>query len=233
MLGEIPKTFDSTPLPWHVWRTDRDQQTRYVVLLGGTAATIPGGASARVHLFDRSGKSIDAWSFNVGWRIFLYDASFEYSTALASNLIVLHTAKTINGRDVAKEILAIDKDRPLLVRLENSKGETIPNEYIISEIEVNVTPNAKSVEVFVTLLESSDKADVLSALVFLGGRHLDDPRWIRLPGPHESKYAAVFQEVIGDPRIQASIMRLTMSDNDWIKQAARLAARGPRDRLLE
>jgi hypothetical protein len=232
MLGEIPPALDSTPQPWHVWKTSHEGRTRYAVLLGGMGAGIPGGASARVQLFDGSGKSIDAWSFQVGWRIFLGGASFEYSRALDSDLIVLHTAGVINGRDVGKEIFAIGNDRLRLVRLENSKGAITQSEYVYPQVEVNVVPDATSLVQFASLLESSDKADALSALVFLGGRHLDDAARMSLPEPHESKYAKLFQEVIGDPRIHVLIERLTTSDNKWIAQAAKLAARGSRERPL-
>jgi hypothetical protein len=78
------------------------------------------------------------------------------------------------------------------------------------------------------LLESRDKADVLSALVFLGGRHLAGSDSIRGDG----RYAKLFQELMDSPRIHALIDRLSASDNDWIKQAAKLAARPPRERLL-
>jgi len=49
-------------------------------------------------------------------------------------------------------------------------------------------------------------------------------------GPHESQYAGLFQKLVGDPGIHDLIERLGKSDNEWIRQAAQLAARGPRDR---
>ncbi len=233
MLGEIPKGDLLPPSPWHVWRTSRAGRTRYVVVLGEDLFIIPGECTARILLLDASGGRINGWSFQAGWRLFLTDASFEPSANVAGDLVVLRTERAINGRDIAKEYFAIGDDRLRLVRLENSKGEAVQNEYVFPNYELGIAPDAKSPDQFVALLESSDKADVLSALVFLGGQHLDDARRMSLPEPHESKYAALFQEAIGDPRIQASILRLTMSDNEWIRQAARLAARGPRERLFE
>jgi hypothetical protein len=126
----------------------------------------------------------------------------------------------------------VGHDRLRLVRLEDSKGEGVQNEYVYPNYEIGLPPDAKNTNEFANLLESSDEADVLSALVFLGGQHLDEPLRRLLPGPHESKYAALFQEVIGDPRIHALIERLTTSDNEWIAQAAKLATRAPRDRPL-
>jgi hypothetical protein len=191
-----------------------------VVLLGEPLIIIPGGSSARVQLLDRSGKSIGAWSFQAGWRLDPVDASIGYSKALESNLIVLSTARVINGRDIAKEYFAVDKDRLRLVRLENSKGEGVQNEYVLPNYEIGIVPDAKNVDQFAGLLESSDKADILSALVFLGGSQAD------------GKYATLFQQLMDSPRIHALIERLTASDNEWTAQAAKLAARGPHERPL-
>ena len=83
------------------------------------------------------------------------------------------------------------------------------------------------------MLDSNDKADVLSALVFLGGRHIDEPARRLLPEPHESRYAEQFRQLIGDPRIRDLIARLSNSDNEWVKQAARLAGREPNERLIQ
>lgn len=67
---------------------------------------------------------------------------------------------------------------------------------------------------------------MLSALVFLGGRHRAEPGYSGDPD------GRLFQQLMESPRIHALIERLTASDNDWIAQAAKLAARGPRDRPL-
>jgi hypothetical protein len=104
------------------------------------------------------------------------------------------------------------------VRLENSNGESTPNEYRNANLEIGIVPDAKNVNQFAGLLESIDKADVLSALVFLGGRH---------------EYSGLFQELMDSPLIHELIERLGGSANDWIRQAAKLAARSPRERLLQ
>src|ERR1022692_4089462 len=82
------------------------------------------------------------------------------------------------------------------------------------------------------MLESGDKAVVLSALTFLGGRHLTEPSRHFAPEPQESKYADVFQRLMENPRIRELIGDLTKSVNAWVRQAAVLAAREPRERQL-
>jgi len=47
------------------------------------------------------------------------------------------------------------------------------------------------------------------------------------PGPHESKYAELFRGLIGNPRTDELIAPLSNSDNEWVRQGALFAARGP------
>jgi hypothetical protein len=229
LVGNIPKGYAGKPVPWYVWKTNSDGRTRYVVLLGERLAIIPGNSSACVQLFDSKARRINSWSFQTGHRLDLIDASIEYSSNLASDLIVIHTVPFINGLNVAKEYFAISGDRLRLVRMENDNGVLVQNEYAFPVYEIGLVPHAKSVDEWAGLLESKDKADVLSALVFLGGRHIDGP------GPDlgaRSNYAPLFQQLLSNPRIREIIERFGNSDDDWIKQGAGLAARGPRERLL-
>jgi hypothetical protein len=233
MLGEIPKGAMMQPVPWHVWKTSSEGPTRYVVLLGEPPFGVPAGSSASVQLLDTTGKGIGAWSFQTGWRNVFVGASLESSDGLGSDVLVIETAPVINGRDIVREYFSIGNERVRLIRLQDSKNRAVQNEYVFPNFEIGVIPDAQSVEQFARLLESTDKADVLSVLVFLSGRHLAEPRRAFVPESQESKYAALFQEVIGDSRIHTLIERLTTSDDEWIKQAAKLAARGPRERLLQ
>jgi len=177
---------------------------------------IPGGSSACLQLFDAAMNSINSWSFQVGWRPSLLDATIEYSNEFARDLIVFHTAPVINGRNITKEYFALGNDRLRFIRLENDKGELARNEYVFPNYEIGIAPDAHTVEQWSALLESKDKADVLSALVFLGGKHIDEHG--------ESNYAALFRELIGSPRIHGVIEHLKNSDSEWVKQAALQAA---------
>jgi hypothetical protein len=146
---------------------------------------------------------------------------------------VVRTAPVINGRDVAKEYFSFGDDRLRVVRLEDSKGAAVQNDYIFQNSEIGIVPSAQTVQDWAGLLRSEDKADVLSALVFLGGRHLDEQERMALPEPHESKYAALFQELLADVTIRGLIAQLGTSRDPWIRDAAILASRGPRQRRIQ
>jgi hypothetical protein len=232
-LGEVPKGYMLEPAPWHVWQINRDGQTRYVVLLGQDLGIIPGGTSACFQLFDANGKRMISRCFQTGWRNTLAEASIDYSTNLASDLVVLHTHAVINGRPIAKEYFAISHDRIRLIRLESSKGDIVQNEYVFPNYEIGFVPEARTIDDWAGLLQSKDLADVLAALTFLGGRHLTEPERHFDSEPQKSQYSGLFQQLIGSPRIRELIAHLETSDNEWVRQAAALAARGPRERPLD
>lgn len=230
VVGVMPKGSILEPLPWHIWKTNHGGPARYVVLFGEEELIVPGGSSACVLLLDSALRRVNSWCFQTGWRITLADASFEFSRDLASDVIVLHMARFINGRNVAKEYFAIGGDRLRLVRMEDDKGNAVQNDYVLPNYEIGVVPAAKSEEQWAGMLESMDKGDVLSALVFLGGWHIDETRPALPSWPKESKYAGLFQQLLDSPRIREAIARLAHSENEWIRQAALLANRGPHDR---
>jgi hypothetical protein len=92
VIGKVPKGVMMEPVPWHVWKTNHNGVTRYVVLLGEEEMIVPGGSSACVLLFDTASKPINNWCFQTGWRITLDSASFEFSSDLG-DLIVLHMVR--------------------------------------------------------------------------------------------------------------------------------------------
>ncbi len=229
ILGPAPKldtlvlltSPKATPTAWHVWRAAPKGLNRYIVLSAAQMGTIPGISTARVQLLDDTRTIVRDWSFQTGWRNLLVEAAFEYSSTLETYLIVLRTAAYPKGHDLTKEYFSISGDTLRLVRMEDDHGHVVQNEYVSPNAEIGVVPDAKTASQWIGLLESSDKTDVLSALVFLGGRHRTSPE--------ESPYDRQFRELMDNPRVQELIRQLKMSDSNWIQQAAALAATGPRD----
>jgi hypothetical protein len=150
-----------------------------------------------------------------------------------SDVIVLKTARVVNGPNITREYFALSNDRLRFVRMENDKGIAVQNEYIFPNQEIGIVPAINTVDEWASLLESKDKADVLSALVFLGGRHLTEPERHFASEPQGSKWAGLFQQLVGSPLIRGLITRLSNSDDQWVRQAALLATRGPRERLFQ
>jgi hypothetical protein len=232
IIGKVPKGLMMEPGPWHVWKASGNGPSRYIVLLVESEVLIPGGSSACVLLFDGASKRLNSWCFQTGWRMTPDNASLTFSNDLATDLIVLHMGRFINGRDVAKEYFALGNDRLRLVRMENEKGEAVQNEYVFPNYEIGIIPAGETEGEWANMLGSADKAEVLSALVFLGGRHVTEAERHFAPGPAESKYGGLFQQLLSSPRIRELIERLSHSDNEWVREEASLAMRGPRERSL-
>jgi hypothetical protein len=230
IIGEVPKGDIVAPAPWHVWKTNRNGKTKYVVLLVESEMSVPGDSSACIRLFDGAARMIASWSFPTGHRMTPTRASMNFSSELEGDLIVIEMGRFINGRDVGREYFSLRDDRLQLVRIEDQKGKATQNEYVLSG-EIGIIPDANTADDWTRLLESKAKTDVLSALVFLGGRHLDGPDRDFGVGPHSGKYVGLFQQLVSNARIHETIERLSKGDDEWIRQAAQLAARGPRDRL--
>jgi hypothetical protein len=219
--------------PWYVWKTNQNGRTRYAVLLVRPEWIIPGGSTACIVLFGPTTRRIASWCFQTGWRMTPANASLESPAEVGSDLVVINMTRFINGRDVAKEYFTISNDQLRLVRLENHQGEAVQNEYVFPNSEIGLVPIATSVDGWADMLESRDNSVVLSALTFLGGRHLNEPIRRGLPELQESKYAELFEKLMGSARIHELIGNLANSDNAWVRQAAVMAAREPRERQLQ
>jgi len=208
--------------PWHVWATSRSLPERFLVFEGQPLYTIPGASSARIHAFDASNRKLKQWDFSTGWRIDLNHASMSYSDDLAAHLITIESSREINGRDVAKQYFTFTKDRLRFLRMEDSKGHILSNNYEYPNHTLGVVPEAKSHEDWAELLSSNSRSDVLSALTFLGGRHLDLRR--REPVYVENiEQARMVKELRIDKSIGKLVRLQAKSDFKWIAEAAGLA----------
>jgi hypothetical protein len=84
----------------------------------------------------------------------------------------------------------------------------VQNEYVFPNFEIGAAPSAHTVEAWASLLQSNDRSDVLSALVFLGGRHLAEQGRNLLAESKESRYAPLFQNLVTAAAIRDLISQL-------------------------
>lgn len=168
---------------------------------------------------------IDSQCFQTGWRIAPNEASFEYSNDLRSDLVTLQMDRFVNGPNVAKEYFVIADDRVPFVRIESDWGEAVQNNYVFPIAGIGMVPKVTTADEWARLLKSSDRADVLSGFVFLGGWHFWESE--------QSKYSRLFGSLVNSPVIRGLIHQLCQSDNEWVRQEAQLAARSPGGGLIQ
>jgi len=129
----------------------------------------------------------------------------------------------INGRDIARQYYALVGDTVTLIRLEDSRGEPVKN--IFGAPNHTIGPNlaGRSAAEWEKALGSTDSAETLSALAWLGGRHWD----IQKPLPeyeHEELAEAQLADSVRTRRsVQDAIHKLAKSKNRWVREAAELA----------
>ena len=223
LFDPITKLFG--PSPWYVWPVSKSGRKRFLVFEGQPLLSQPGVSTVRIHLFDASGKRMHQWAFSTGWRIDLDSASISYNQGLAAHVITINTSPAIHGREVAKQHFALVDDRLHFIRMEGPKGQVLDNDYEHPNKTLGNAPKAKSGEDWLRRLQSKNKCEVLAALMFLGGRHLDPPR--KEPGYHleEIEQARMVRKLRSDQKAAQFIRRYMKSDSKWIAEAATLASK--------
>ena len=222
LIRPLPDDFSHRLVPWYVWRMGEAGKPRYVVFEGQWLHIIPGNSSAAIHLFDEKGKKLDARYFLTGWRIDIWRAETSQDEELNEDIIEIRSRPVINGRSVKKQFFAFSANRLRFIRMEDFDGKLIRNWYRWPNHTIGVLPEADSVPGFVELLKSDEPADLLSALAFLGGSHLDPDN--PLPGHVEDlKQATLFRDLCRSPEVATLVKVHQPSNVKWVKEAADLA----------
>ena len=205
----------------------------YLVLFVEDELMVPGGSSACLQTFDKSGNRLLTSCFQSGWRMTPESASLEFSRDAVSEVLVLHLSQFIGGYDIARQYYAFDEHSLRLIRLEDSAGKAFPAEFVNPNFEIGPPPTtATTTAAWLALLDSRERSEVLSALTFLGGRHVDEVLTADDGTPRRSRYAATFLSLMDDPRIRERLEQHARSHEPWIREAALLALRPPTTREL-
>lgn len=211
--------------------TTQENLVRLVLVEGSTAIRIPGISKARIGIFDTEGRLLNSVELQTGWRILTTGAKILQKSPLDVPLIEVSTKNVINGRDVARELYGLIGVGVGLVRLEDSKGHILRNQYVATNWTIGPNLPTLHPKDWENSLMSDNPVDVLSTLVWLGGIHWDLkisrtwPDGRRDPSPEIKKHAIDVNQVRGLEAVQNKLKELTKSKNQWIKQAAELAIR--------
>ncbi len=156
-------------------------------------------------------------TFSLGWRDSLESASFERLPEVEGTVVVLK----MKG---LKQYCSVFEGRLRLIRLETHDGHLAPNIYYAPNITMGPRPVPRTAEEWEKSLSSPNAAEILDALVWLGGYHA--PPGAK-PVPmllHEDLVVAQLaydvQQRIG---VQSRIHELGQSSNAWVLEAAQAA----------
>jgi len=117
---------------------------------------------------------------------------------------------------------AVLDSSPVLIRLERPSGEGVPNVYRDAD-PIGAFPPLRIPENWEKRLSSESPAEILEALVWLGGIHAE-PVMARAGYPTESPfYIDMFQETARRPGVIARLRVLSRHPDAWISHAAEQA----------
>jgi hypothetical protein len=207
-------------------------QYRYVLVEESPLRGIPGDARLRVHVFDAQGKTLSASDFTCGDRIGVTGVKRtrmpESEVGVQeSDVDVLEVGSrgSYGGRDLARQFYALLGDAVVLVRLEDSQGTPVANTFSVPNHTIGPPLPPRTAAEWERALGSSDPAEALSALMWVGGEHIN----IKMPLPwvwaEEMEEARLAADVRSRPVVRELIRLRANCDNRWMRDAAELAAR--------
>lgn len=208
--------------------SDSNGQMRYALIEESPLLVIPGNSGLSVHVFGQDGSLIRSSVFHTGWRIVVTDIRVAYLPQISRKALEVRSEPVINGGDVAKQFYALVNNEVSLIRLEDKAGHLIRNAYGAPNHTFGFTITKRSTNEWKDALESLDFAEVLATLTWLSGTHLDPKEAV----PEVSGMPPVAHEDIIEARLAGEVRRgeavqkrlkdLSVSQNLWVRQAAKL-----------
>ena len=197
--------------------------SRYVLVQESPLMFIPGGCGLRIDVFTLDGKLLNSSEFDSGWRISIESMRFKKVSGLRGDVLEVQSRPFINGRYIGRQYYSLVGERMLLIRLEDTNGQLIRNFYSSPNHTIGVT-HLWSMYEWEGKLKSTDPAEVLAALTWIGGDHLSpaegDPGYV-----HEDLADARIAADLKESKTVKTIVKgLMKSHHPWIRNAAKLAA---------
>lgn len=200
-------------------------QINYALVEESPLLTIPGECGIRVHIFSLEGKLLNSSAFSSGWRITLTEMKLKFMPEIGREVLEVSSEPVINGRDIAKQYYALIGEKILLVRLEDSGGQLIRNNYGAPNHTIGFTLVGRPAKEWEKALESDDVAEVLATLTWLSGIHWNP----QTPEPEytheEMREARLADDVRLREGVKVGLRRFTQSENIWVRSAANLATK--------
>ena len=193
-------------------------EQRYLLVENAYPVIIPGESRMRVHVFDTYGRVLSVNDFAAGWRTVL--TGFKVRTWFLENKDVLIVdGENVFGGHASRQYYAIIGNDIRLIYLSSDDDRFYPNGY--SYRNQTIGPKiCRSADEWEKALRSDDQAEVLSALVWLGGHHWDGA----LPPYDEDRAdAEKVSSLLSRDEVVQRLKELSQSENTRIASAAQSA----------
>jgi hypothetical protein len=207
-------------------------QVNYILFDNEGIMYIPSHYMVHIHIFNRDGKFLDTSSFSCGWRVTKIETQITKMTEIGRDILLISgdwmDGIFPNGPRYKEYYALVDKKIMLLRLEENTKDnpayQLIRNNYG-PDLQMGLTNIGRSAEEWTKALKSNDYAEVLTALTWLGGIHLNSRNPPSLQNwTHENIYEAqVADELHSRKDVQEILQKLSLSSNPWVKEEATFA----------
>lgn len=212
--------------PQHIWPYGRDDgPSGFLVQDADRWGSHPGSTRIRLTAFDAVGNVRAQAEFTTGWRRYLKEARSVQIGDLREPAVALECIENL-GPDTGRDYYAMVGNRFDLVRIERSDGTTGRNGYYVYHSARGPLPLVQSAAEWEADLCSDDRPRVLRTLVWLGGHH--GPVRTGKEAADRQYESADEVRLVWEVRARAGIIArlrvLVESDDEWVREAAKLAA---------
>jgi hypothetical protein len=183
---------------------------------------IPDASSAHVFVFDADGRRLTDSEFLTGWRINIEDAAWLTDSDHGFPCLLVRSSTAFTGHEI-RQYYALLQDSLAVVRLEDSEGKADLVDYHSPNHTIGPAVPKWAPEQWEAALRSSNRAEVLRTLVWLGGHHSNPPLHEPNLSVEPFEDAALVLMTRRRPGVRSAVEALTHSDDGWVQEAAQHA----------
>jgi hypothetical protein len=207
------------PMPYF-WKFETSTKSvRYVFVGTRGLVIIPGDSRAEAFVFDGVGKLLSYSEFSLGWRENVEEVSLIRTSSLNMPLIKIVTHYSDWGKD---QYYTVVDDHLALIRLEGN-GKPARNRFVATNWTKGPLMPERTPEEWEQALLSNNPGEILSTLMWIGGKHWDLKINYDRPSPIVKQNAELVTKVRAREGVQQRLQELSQSENKWIREAAELA----------
>ncbi len=209
-----------TGKPWALFSLLNDQgKKRYTLIYIIPLVIIPGASCASVCVFDDLGHLLSVISFSTGWRIDIVSVEKFKEKNTGTEMVLIRTDPSLDSGEIYKQYYALAGNDIVLIRLEDSDGSLVRNDYNIPHFLIGPDLPANSAPKLVDSVLKGTWVEKLAILTWLGGCH-DDPACEDLE-PEVKKDALLTDKVLENKRLIKHINLLCKSQDRWVSKTAK------------
>jgi hypothetical protein len=205
-----------------LWRHEWADGTPVVVVFQGRQFDDPSPAAVR--FLDPAGRQLAAVPFYAG-RGYSQTGEVAFGRDPTFGPVLelwLSSGPKVRDRGRQRQVYAMIGTRLALIRVEVGAGELVANGYVHPHSRIGPAPPSWTGAEWAAVLAGGDPAEVLAALVWLGGVHGVGGRPTD-PGAEDEAAVQRVQAVRRDLRVRTEVRRLAQSEHQWVREAAKAA----------